>query len=148
MKKLLIASAILVLTFIIPTGSAHADLEGFLSDLNRQAKVDLNNFSIKLSAQFGVPLPQVKAVMDKVETAADVFMCFQLGRMTNKQPEIVVQTYNKNKGKGWGVIAKELGIKSGSEEFHALKRGDFTFTGEPGGSTKGQVKVKEKGRKK
>lgn len=148
MKKLLVASAILFLTFIIPTGSAHADLEGFLSDLNRQAKADLNNFSIKLSAQFGVPLLQVKVVMDKVDTAADAFMCLQLGRMTNKQPEIVVQTYTNNKGKGWGVIAKELGIKPGSEEFHALKRGDFTFTGEPGGSAKGQGKVKEKGRKK
>jgi len=143
MKKILVSAAILFLIVIIPAGSAYADLESFLSDLNRQAKADLNKFSIKLSAQFGVPIPQVKIVMDKVETAADAFMCFQLGRMTNKQPEIVVQTYTNNKGKGWGVIAKELGIKPGSDEFHALKRGDFKFSGrEPDGSARGKGKVK------
>ncbi len=43
-----------------------------------------------------------------------------------------------------GVIAKELGIKPGSPEFHALKRGDFVFTGEPGGSA-GGVQGKGKG---
>jgi hypothetical protein len=49
------------------------------------------------------------------------------------------------------VIAKEPGIKPGSPEFHALKRGDFTFTGEPSGANsntgkgKGKAKGKEKG---
>src|SRR5262249_4823005 len=28
-------------------------------------------------------------------------------------------------GKGWGVTAKELGIKPASSEFHALKKGEF-----------------------
>jgi hypothetical protein len=55
-----------------------------------------------------------------------------------------------NKGKGWGVIAKNLGIKPGSAEFHALKRGDLSFTGEPGAGEgqKGQGKGKGKGRGK
>lgn len=147
MKKILLSAGIMFLIVIIFPFSAHADLESFLSDLNRQAKADLNSFSFRLSAHFGVPLPQVKIIMDKVETAADAFMCFQLGRMTNKQPETVVQTYSNNKGKGWGVIAKELGINSGSAEFHALKRGDFKFpAGGPDGSDK--VKGKNKGHKK
>ena len=38
-------------------------------------------------------------------------------------PEHVVDQYRKNKGQGWGVIAKSLGIKPGSAEFHALKEG-------------------------
>jgi hypothetical protein len=28
-------------------------------------------------------------------------------------------------------MAKELGIKPGSKDFHALKRGDLYFTGQP-----------------
>jgi hypothetical protein len=55
--------------------------------------------------------------------------------MTHKQPEVVMATYESHKGKGWGVIAKELGIKPGSAEFHALKRGDFVLSGAPGGGS-------------
>jgi transketolase len=33
----------------------------------------------------------------------------------------VYSCYNKNKGKGWGVIAKEMGIKPGSDQFKRLK---------------------------
>jgi hypothetical protein len=107
----------------------------------------MNGFGVKLSAQFGVPLPEVQAIIRTVELPADAFMCLQLSQMTNKQPERVVQTYKSNKRKGWGAIAKELGIKPGSAEFHALKRGDFTFTGERGGNTdKGQGKGKGKGK--
>jgi hypothetical protein len=147
MKKSVVVAAIFFLIAVLAV-SAHADLDTFLSRLNTQAKADLNGFSVKLSAQFGVPLPQVKVIINSVDTAADAFMCLQLGHMTKKQPELVVQTYKNNKGKGWGVIAKELGIKPGSAEFHAMKSGDFTFTGEPGGSTKGKGKVKGKGRNK
>jgi hypothetical protein len=43
--------------------------------------------------------------------------------------------------KGGGVIAKQLGIRPGSPEFHALKRGDFALTGEPAqGKGKGHNK--------
>lgn len=44
-----------------------------------------------------------------------------------------IQTYKANKCKGCGIIAKELGIKPGSAEFHALKNGDFELNGGKGG---------------
>ena len=146
MKKKIVAAALFFLIIGLATG-ARAELEVFLSDLNIQARADMKGFSVKLGAQFGVPLPQVQAIISTVETPADAFMCFQLGQMARKQPEAVVQTYKANKGRGWGAIAKELGIKPGSSEFHALKRGDFAFTGAPaGGADKGKGKDKGKGR--
>ncbi|WP_169732719.1 hypothetical protein [Holophaga foetida] len=43
-------------------------------------------------------------------------------------------------------MAKELGIKPGSAEFHALKRGDLRFDGRPqGGQGKGKDKERGKG---
>jgi hypothetical protein len=51
------------------------------------------------------------------------------------------------KGQGWGVIAKSLGIKPGSPEFHALKRGDFVFNGKPR-EVPGKGKGKGKGKTK
>ncbi len=92
----------------------------------------MNGFSIRLGAQFGVPVPQVQAILKTVVTPADAFMCLQLGQMAHKQPEVVMATYKGHKGKGWAVIAKELGIKPGSDEFHAVKNGNFVFTGAPG----------------
>jgi hypothetical protein len=125
---------------------AFASLDSFLSSVNVQAQADLPGFSAKVSAQFGVPVPRVQAVLGMVATPADAFMVFQLGQMAHKQPEAVVQTYQSHKGKGWGVIAKELGIKPGSREFHALKNGDLVFGGvQAEAGSKGKGKGKGKG---
>ena len=150
MKK----TAIAIVVFFLITcfaAFAYADLARFLSDLNAQAQEDMNSYSEKLGNQFGVALQQVRDIINIVENPADAFMVFQLGQMTNKEPETVLESYKHNRGKGWGVIAQELGIKPGSSEFHALKRGDFSFTGVPGGSGdtgqgKGKGKDKDKGK--
>ena len=134
---------LILLTSLVIAGGG---LDSFLNDLNIQARADMNGFSARVSAQFGVPLPQVHAVISTVAAPADAFMVFQLGQMTRKPPERVMQVYQANRGKGWGVIAKSLGIKPGSREFHALKRGDFVLSGEPGESHgKGKGKGKGKG---
>jgi hypothetical protein len=146
MKKPVLAAVIL---FIITcfASLAYADLASFLTELNAQAQEDLNNYTEKLGNQFGVSLYRVRDIINAVDYPADAFMVLQLGQMTNKQPEVVLETYKSNQGKGWGVIAQELGIKPGSDEFHALKRGDFSFTGVPGGSTSAaQGKDKDKGK--
>jgi len=144
MKKISIA----VLLFLITgfAGIAHADLDDFIRRVNEQAKADIKSFNVKLSVQFGIPVPKVDEILKVVAAPADAFMVLQLGRMANKQPETVVQTYQANRNKGWGVIAKELGIKPGSPEFHALKRGDFAFTGKAGDSH-AQGPGKQKGNK-
>jgi hypothetical protein len=146
MKRIVIAIAFVFFVSGLP-GVAHADLNVFLQNLNVQAKADMGKYSVQLSAQFGVPQAQVTAIIQRVDSPADAFMCLQLGRMTKRDPEIVVQTYRANKGKGWGAIAKEMGIKPGSPEFHRLKRGDFSLTGEPGngGSEHGHGKGHGKG---
>jgi hypothetical protein len=138
-----IVLTLLVAILVTAPGIASASLDSFLSSVNAQARVDLPGFHAKVSAQFGVPVPQVEAVLGMVATPADAFMVFQLGQMTHRPPETVVHTYQAHKGKGWGVIAKELGIKPGSREFHALKSGDLVYGGGPsegGGKSKGKGK--------
>jgi hypothetical protein len=148
MKK--ISRAVIFLFLMAGFSSVvHADINDFMRKVNEQAKSDIKNFNIKLSAQFGVPVPKVDEILRAVAAPADAFMVLQLGKMTNKQPDAVVKTYQANRDKGWGVIAKELGIKPGSPEFHALKRGDFAFTGKPGdGDDQGPGKGKGKGKGK
>lgn len=145
MKRIVLAMLALFLT----CSPAIAGLDDFLSSLNIQARADMNGFSARVGAQFGVPEAQVRTVISTVKEPADAFMVFQLGQMAQKPPEKVVQVYQTHRGKGWGVIAKELGIKPGSPEFHALKRGDFALAGAPaGGPGGGPGKGKGKGHKK
>jgi hypothetical protein len=138
---------ILLLVLVGMPAIAAASLDDFLRRVNAQAQLDLPGFSLQVGAQFGVPVPQVEAVLEMVATPADAFMVFQLGQMAHRPPETVVHTYQAHKGKGWGVIAKELGIKPGSREFHALKNGDLTFGETPDngpGTGKGKGKKPKK----
>ena len=141
-RRSFIAFNIIMFIAILPV-SAQAALDIFLSDLNAQARADIKSFGAKLSAQFGVPLPQIQSIIKTVELPGDAFMCLELSRMTNIQLDEVVSTYKRNKSKGWGAIARELGIKPGSSEFKALKRGELTFDGE---SSKKTYKEKNKGK--
>jgi hypothetical protein len=144
MKSIFLAALAL---FLIAGTAFAGGLETFLSNVNIEARADMNGFSAKLSAQFGVPEVQVRTVIGTVREPADAFMCLQLGQWTQKQPEQVVQVYKANQGKGWGVIAKSMGIKPGSAQFHALKRGDLVFSGHPaGGESAAPGKGKGRGR--
>ena len=108
-----------------------AELSGFLNGLNVQASAYVQDYGLRLSAQFGRPLPEVNTLMRSVAEPADAFMCLQLSQMLGVPPQRVLNTYNQNRGRGWGTIAKSLGIKPGSPEFHALKNGDFALDGAP-----------------
>ena len=145
MKRILLT--VLAVLALAGTAVAGGGLDSFLSNLNVQASADLTGFSGRLSAQFGIPGVQVSAVIGSVKEPADAFMIYQLSQMANVPPDRVMQVYQSKKGKGWGVMAKSLGIKPGSPEFHALKRGDFSLTGQPANQPgQGQGKGHGKGR--
>ncbi len=145
MKKIFSVISILILfVFLRSFVFAASDLDGFINKLNVEAKADLGAFKVRLSTQFGVPVPKVEAVMATVATPGDAYMCFRVGQVASQPVEVVTKEYQANKGKGWGVIAKNLGIKPGSKEFHALKKGDLGD--EDTSSSKGKGKGKGKGK--
>ena len=81
---------------------AHADLNGFLKNVNNRALSDIKNFNDMLSRQFGIPVPDVEAIVRSVPNPADAFMILQLGEMAHVAPAVVLQKYQRSKGKGWG----------------------------------------------
>ena len=111
MKKILVTFLFLLLSTLVLTQPVMADLDNFLIDLNRKAISDIHRFNTTLSSQFKVPVPKVEAILKTVKDPADVFMCLQLSQLSGVHIDTVVSSYKKNSGKGWGVIAKELGIK-------------------------------------
>jgi hypothetical protein len=117
---------------------AHADLNSFLMSVNNQALSDIRNFNDRLSRQFGIPVPDVDMIVRSVPNPADAFMVLQLGQMAHMEPQLVLRQYQRSQGQGWGRLAQDLGIRPGSPEFHALKRGDLSFSGGGRGIERGE----------
>ncbi len=146
MKKIFSFLSIVFLSlFIFSPVLASSDLDIFIKNLNVEAQANLGAFKVRLSAQFGVPVPKVEAIMASVGTPGDAYMCFRVGQVASHPVEVVMKEYQAHKGQGWGVIAKNLGIKPGSKEFHELKKGNFG--GDDSESSKGKGKDKGKGKK-
>lgn len=132
--------AAMALAAVLLAGPAWADDFGFLASMNVQAQANLGGFKVQLSARFGLPEARVETIIRTVGQPADAYMVLRTAELTKQPPDRVVTVYQANKGKGWGVIAKEMGIKPGSAEFHALKRGEVLGGGgggQGGGSPHG-----------
>ncbi len=143
MKRLL---TLCLTAFLFVAGSACAGgLEDFLGRVNVEARADLPGFSARISTRFGVPLPRVDAVLRAVVDPADAFMVFQLGQMARVSPERVLSVYSGHKQQGWGAMAQELGIKPGSADFKALKRGELSWDVEHGERSHHQAQDKQHG---
>lgn len=149
MRTILLAAALcLVCAFEARAGDPLLD---FMHRVDAQAKSDIEAFHRTVAAQFGVPEVQVRAVFGKVHSPADAFMVFQISAMSHQPLDRVMPVYESHKSKGWGAMAKELGIKPGSAEFHALKNGDLHYGpnghgGKSHGKGKGNGKGKGKGK--
>lgn len=109
-------------------GTAMADaLDTFLDNVNVQAAGDRHGAVASIGSHFGVPYSDVELLMGTTGSLADAFMVLQFGRWTGLSRDRIMGVYGSRKGQGWGAMAKELGIKPGSAEFHALKSGDFGY---------------------
>ncbi|MEO9533949.1 MAG: hypothetical protein ABJG68_03055 [Crocinitomicaceae bacterium] len=101
------------------TGSSELDAD--INIINTNAKSDLSLFKKDLSAEFSVSLKEIDYMFSLKLEPGDVYLSLEIGKITGNKPTFVAETYNKNRSKGWGAIAKDLGIKPGSPEFHELK---------------------------
>jgi len=126
---------IAILTSLLLTTSAVAGDFDWLNNLNVKAEADSSGFRMQLATRFKIGSTDVKAVIGNVDSPSDAYMVLRLGELSHKPIPEVLHVYSGNKNRGWGVIAKQLGIKPGSSEFHALKRGhDLDGAGHGGGS--------------
>lgn len=124
MKTQKITLSLLVVVAIVLSAAvvAAGDFD-WTKDLNVRAKADRDGFRVQLSTRFKIGNADVKVVLGNVDSPADAYMVFRLGEMSGKPVDFVMKQYQAQKGKGWGVLAKSLGIKPGSKEFKALKAG-------------------------
>jgi hypothetical protein len=75
---------------------------------------------------------------------SDVYMCLRVGELAKQPIDRVVEEYKMHRGQGWGVIAKNLDIKPGSDEFIALKSGRLPLYAGGGSSDKKDKRGKDR----
>ncbi len=151
MKKLfllasLIFSAIFshaqILSFSASTGDV--EIDGVLTEVHNNAVIDIVSFKKDVAVTFSISAKKIDLTL-QILSPGDLYMAAQVAATTNKPFDDVVKTYQSNKKKGWGNIAKDLGIKPGSPEFHAMKKSMKAKKGNKGNS---QKESKGKGKKK
>lgn len=111
-----------VVVLLLAAGAALAGDFEWMKDLNIRAQADPSGFKASLATRFKIGDAQITAVLSNVEKPADAYMVLRLGEMSGQPTDRVTERYRSSKGQGWGNLAKSLGIKPGSKEFHALKR--------------------------
>ena len=139
MKRTIVLALSLVM--LLAASAQAAQDFAWVSDFNIQAQSDPSGFRARLATRFRIGDAEISAVIGNVASPADAYIVFRLGEMSGRPYDRVLREYKTSKGKGWGVIAKSLGIKPGSKEFHALKRSQDLYNGT---DTKGKGKGKGK----
>ena len=166
MNKVFIFIALCVLCFndanagevegSLDIGTGDSELDITLGDLNITAGDDIEGFKAKMRLSFGKKKEDINELIEDFEMEpSDVYLTLEIANITGKKIKEVSEEFKKNRGKGWGVMAKNLGIKPGSKKFHELKKSgkdelkSMKNKGKKGkGRNKNKAKKIAKGKKK
>ncbi len=133
--------------FVLVAGASFAGDFDWMKNLNISAQADPSGFRAQLATRFKIGNAEVSTVIGNVQQPADAYMMLRLSEMSGQPVRVVQERYQSARGQGWGALAKSLGIKPGSREFHALKNGHDLrgFGGDDEGHGKGKGKGKGHG---
>ena len=109
-------------TILAQYNTGNDDLNKALVKIDADASVNFGAFKTDITGSYNISDQKLDYLVVKVGmTAADIYMTLEIAKISGVSIDRVVEHYQIGGNKGWGVIAKELGIKPGSAEFHALK---------------------------
>lgn len=122
--------ALVTFCVLLFAGTAMAGgLTSFLDEIEVHASKDIGSFRADLRLTFDVSDGTLDGLFAVMSKPSDVYMCLRVSEVSRQPIDRVVEEHQEHKDQGWGVIAKNLGIKPGSEEFHALKAGRLPASG-------------------
>lgn len=95
-----------------------------LADMNRYGTQYRDPFIDEMVRYHAAPRDLVTDLLVNRRWApGDVYYACTLAQVIGRPCRYVVDEWSANHGQGWGAVAKRLGIKPGSAEFHRLKKG-------------------------
>lgn len=129
---------------VFNTGDVNLDAE--LNLYNTKAKSDMASFEAEMKASFSITDKKLDYMMGNLHMApGEIYLALEISNITKVDVDQVLSVYETDKSKGWGYIAKQVGIKPGSSEFHQLKNNTKAQKGK--GTGKSQPKGKGKTKK-
>ena len=129
----------------LPTAynTGDVDMDSHLAEINERASSDYDAFRNELSENSEITDEEIdRYINEENMEPADVYYASVLSSASGRPVSEVVGMYKEKKG--WGAVAKELGIKPGSEEFHELKANTMKKVGKDKGKKNKGDKNKKK----
>ena len=104
--------------------SGDAWVDAWLGDMNHYGARYPEPFIDEMVRYHNAPRPLVVELLQTRHWApGDVYYACAMASVLGRPCRYVADQYEADRGQGWGVLAQRLGIKPGSPEFHALKKG-------------------------
>jgi hypothetical protein len=95
-----------------------------LADINQYGQRYPGPFIDEITRYHGAPRSLVSELLTERHWApGDIYFACALAQVAGQPCRVVVDAWERDHAQGWGAIAKRMGIKPGSEQFHRLKRG-------------------------
>ncbi len=99
------------------------DFDSFLIEVNRTAAGRIEQYIADISTAFHVPREKVILLLTKEQMQpADIFMVFQIVRLSGRPYQKIIHHFKQHRSKGWGAVVLVLGIKPNSRQFHVLRQ--------------------------
>jgi hypothetical protein len=97
-------------------------IDGDVNQINVSANANFERFRADLSLGYNISEDRINYYHSELSIEpADIYFSLELSRVSRRPVDEVIRIYQVKRAKGWGEIAREMGIKPGSAEFHALK---------------------------
>ncbi len=111
-----------VIGYNIHTGDLWVDTR--LAEINDYGYRYRDPFFDEIHGYYGVPRPIVVDWIERDRYApADVYYGCAIAYALGRPCVEIIDVWARDRGQGWGAVAKRYGIKPGSPAFHAMKRG-------------------------
>ena len=133
--RLLLATALLTAGLAAGTASAQTFTFGWnprsgdtwidmtLGDMNRYGNRYRDPFVDEMVRYHAAPRDLVVDLLSRHWAPGDIYYACALAQLIGRPCRYVVEVWERDHAQGWGAVAKRLGIKPGSAQFHQLKRG-------------------------
>lgn len=104
------------------TGDVWMDTQ--LNDMNRYGTSYRDPFINEMVRYQGAPRDLITDLLVNRNWApGDVYYACNIAQVIGRPCSYVANEWERDRGQGWGVVARRMGIKPGSAEFHRLKNG-------------------------
>jgi hypothetical protein len=119
--------------------SGDAAFDAVLDDMNVFYVDDPEWYQEQIAYETSAPRAYVREYIEQRHYApADVYMIGEVAQASGKSFGDVANAYEANRAQGWGALARSMGIKPGSAQFHALKNGSTGIVERGKGHGKGK----------